>query len=130
MTTPEVTAAALTAENRSIEIDAATLVYRRFGTSETAAPPLLCLQHFRGNLDNWDPAMVDRLAIDREVVLLDNRGVGASTGVVPDNVDDMARDALRFVDALGLERVDLLGFSLAAWSPRRWRSCAQGWSAG
>lgn len=112
MTTPEVTAAALTAENRSIEIDAATLVYRRFGTSETDAPPLLCLQHFRGNLDNWDPALVDRLAVDREVVLLDNRGVGASTGVVPDNVDDMARDALRFVDALGLEQVDLLGFSL------------------
>jgi pimeloyl-ACP methyl ester carboxylesterase len=83
MTTTEVTAAALTAENRSIEIDAATLVYRRFGTSETDAPPLLCLQHFRGNLDNWDPALVDRLAVDREVVLLDNRGVGASTGVVP-----------------------------------------------
>jgi pimeloyl-ACP methyl ester carboxylesterase len=112
MTATDVTAATLTAANRSIEIDAATLVYRRFGEAETDAPPLLCLQHFRGNLDNWDPALVDRLAIDREVVLLDNRGVGASTGVVPDNVDDMARDALRFVDALGLEQVDLLGFSL------------------
>jgi pimeloyl-ACP methyl ester carboxylesterase len=104
--------AALTAENRWVEIEGATLVYRRFGDGESDAPPLLCLQHFRGNLDNWDPALVDRLATDREVVLLDNRGVGGSTGVVPDNVDDMARDALRFVDALGLEQVDLLGFSL------------------
>lgn len=112
MTATEVTAGALTAENRAVAVDSATLVYRRFGTSETGAPPLVCLQHFRGNLDNWDPALVDRLAADREVVLLDNRGVGASTGVVPDNVDDMARDALRFIDALGLEQVDLLGFSL------------------
>jgi pimeloyl-ACP methyl ester carboxylesterase len=103
------TGAALTAENRSLEIDAATLRYRRFGDG---APPLICLQHFRGNLDNWDPALVDPLAADREVILLDNRGVGGSTGVVPDNVEDMARDALRFIDELELVQVDLLGFSL------------------
>ena len=107
--------AALGAENRSVEIDAATLVYRRFGDTESDAPPLLCLQHFRGNLDNWDPALVDRLATDREVILLDNRGVGASTGVVPDNVEDMARDVLRFVDALELTQIDLFGFSLGGY---------------
>jgi pimeloyl-ACP methyl ester carboxylesterase len=103
---------AMTAENRSVEIEGATLVYRRVGDRETDAPPLLSLQHFRGNLDNWDPALVDRLATDREVILLDNRGVGGSSGVVPDNVDEMARDVLRFVDALGLKQIDLLGFSL------------------
>jgi pimeloyl-ACP methyl ester carboxylesterase len=103
------------AENRSVAIEGATLVYRRFGSAERDAPPLLCLQHFRGNLDNWDPAVVDRLAIDREVILLDNRGVGGSTGVVPDNVADMARDVLRFVDALGLRQIDLLGFSLGGY---------------
>ncbi|HTS74436.1 MAG TPA: alpha/beta hydrolase [Gaiellaceae bacterium] len=102
----------LTAENRRAEVDGETFVYRRFGNDGTEAPPLLCLQHFRGNLDNWDPALVDRLAEDRELILLDNRGVGSSTGTVPDNVADMARDALRFVDALGLRRIDLLGFSL------------------
>ena len=102
----------LTAENRAAEVDGETFVYRRFGADETGAPPLLCLQHFRGNLDYWDPALVDRLAEGREVILLANRGVGASTGVVPDNVDDMARDALRFVDVLGLRCIDLLGFSL------------------
>jgi pimeloyl-ACP methyl ester carboxylesterase len=106
------TGTALTAENRSLEIDGATLRYRRFGDSESTVPPLLCLQHFRGNLDNWDPALVDPLAADREVILLDNRGVGGSTGVVPDNVEDMARDALGFIDALALAQVDLLGFSL------------------
>jgi pimeloyl-ACP methyl ester carboxylesterase len=102
----------LTAETRDAEVDGETFVYRRFGNRETDAPPLVCLQHFRGNLDNWDPALVDRLAEDREVVLFDNRGVGSSTGRVPDNVPDMARDALRFVDALELGQIDLLGFSL------------------
>jgi pimeloyl-ACP methyl ester carboxylesterase len=105
----------LTAENRSVEVDGESFVYRRFGNAETDAPPLICLQHFRGNLDNWDPALVDRLARDREVVLLANRGVGSSTGVVPDNVADMTRDVLRFVDALGLREIDLLGFSLGGY---------------
>jgi pimeloyl-ACP methyl ester carboxylesterase len=102
----------LTAENRSIPVDGVSLVYRRFGNEDTDAPPLVCLQHFRGNLDSWDPALVDRLAQDRVVILLDNRGVGASTGAVPDDVTDMARDALLFIDALGLNQVDVFGFSL------------------
>ena len=105
----------LTAENLSLEVGEVSFVYRRFGNEQTDAPPLVCLQHFRGNLDSWDPALVDRLAQDREVILLDNRGVGGSTGVVPDNVTDMARDALAFIDALGLDEVDILGFSLGGY---------------
>src|SRR6478736_874834 len=84
-------------------------------TYQPGQAPLLCLQHFRGNLDFWDPILVDRIARDREVILLANRGVGASTGVVPDNVTDMARDVLRFVDVLGLNEIDLLGFSLGGY---------------
>ena len=102
----------LTAENLSLEVGDVSFVYRRFGNEGTAVPALVMLQHFRGNLDSWDPALVDRLAQDREVILLDNRGVGGSTGVVPENVTTMARDALAFIDALGLEQIDLLGFSL------------------
>jgi pimeloyl-ACP methyl ester carboxylesterase len=102
----------LTAENLSLEVGDASFVYRRFGNEQASLPALVMLQHFRGNLDSWDPALVDRLAQDREVILLDNRGVGGSTGVVPENVTTMARDALAFIDALGLEQIDLLGFSL------------------
>jgi pimeloyl-ACP methyl ester carboxylesterase len=109
------TGSQLTAETESAEIDGATLVYRRFGNRRTGAAQLVCLQHFRGNLDFWDPILMDRVALDREVILLANRGVGSSTGVVPDNVTDMARDVLRFVDALSLEQVDLLGFSLGGY---------------
>jgi pimeloyl-ACP methyl ester carboxylesterase len=105
----------LTAENLSLEVGEVSFVYRRFGNEETVAPALVMLQHFRGNLDSWDPALVDRLAQDREVILVNNRGVGGSTGVVPENVTAMARDALAFIDALGLKQIDLLGFSLGGY---------------
>ena len=105
----------LTAKNLSLEVGDVSFVYRRFGNERTTAPPLVMLQHFRGNLDNWDPALVDRLAQDREVILLDNRGVGGSTGVVPENVTSMARDALAFIDSLALKQIDLLGFSLGGY---------------
>ena len=114
-TTDELSGSQLTAANESIQIDGDSFSYRRFGNEQTDAPPLILLQHFRGNLDSWDPALVDRLAKGREVILLDNRGVGGSTGVVPDNVTDMARDALAFIDALGLKEVDILGFSLGGY---------------
>ena len=105
----------LTAENLSLDVGGDSFVYRRFGNEQTPAPALVMLQHFRGNLDNWDPALVDRLAQDRELILVDNRGVGGSSGVVPENVTNMARDALAFIDALALKQIDLLGFSLGGY---------------
>ncbi len=76
--------------------------------------PLVLLQHFRGNLDNWDPALVDALAAGRRVVTFDNAGVGATTGTTPSTVEAMANDAIAFIEAMGLERVDLLGFSIGS----------------
>jgi pimeloyl-ACP methyl ester carboxylesterase len=103
----------LTAPNLRIEAaNGVTYAYRRFGNSSTGALPLVCLVHYRGNLDNWDPMLVDTIASQREVILVDNAGVGRSTGTVPSSVAQMARDALAFVDALGLKTVDLLGFSI------------------
>jgi pimeloyl-ACP methyl ester carboxylesterase len=72
------------------------------------------LQHFRGNLDSWDPALVDALAGSRRVITFDNAGVGGSTGTTPDTIEQMARDAIAFVTALGLSQVDLLGFSIGS----------------
>src|SRR5262245_2087186 len=87
-----------------------TYAYRRFGSGP--ARPLLCLQHFIGTLDNWDPAVTDPLATVREVILLDNAGVGRSTGKVPTTVGRMAAHVLDFLDALRLDSCDVLGFSL------------------
>jgi pimeloyl-ACP methyl ester carboxylesterase len=85
--------------------------YRDFGAGEV---PLVLLQHFRGSLDNWDPALIDALASERRVVAFDNVGVAGTTGRTPSRVEAMAHDAIAFVDAIGVERIDLLGFSIGS----------------
>jgi pimeloyl-ACP methyl ester carboxylesterase len=85
--------------------------YRETGTGDL---PLVLFQHFRGNLDNWDPALIDALAAARQVIAFDNAGVGGSTGTTPATVTQMARDALAFLDALQISRADLLGFSIGS----------------
>jgi pimeloyl-ACP methyl ester carboxylesterase len=76
--------------------------------------PLVLLQHFRGNLDNWDPALIDGLAATRRVITFDNAGVGGSAGTTPDTIEQMARDAIAFVAAMDFGQVDLLGFSIGS----------------
>jgi pimeloyl-ACP methyl ester carboxylesterase len=96
-------------------LDAANGVrYAYRSTGPADAPPLVLLQHFRGNLDNWDPALVDALARNRRVITFDNRGVAASSGTTPSTVAQMALDAIDFIDGLELGEVDLLGFSLGS----------------
>jgi pimeloyl-ACP methyl ester carboxylesterase len=85
--------------------------YREAGDGEV---PLVLLQHFRGNLDSWDPALIDALASGRRVVTFDNTGVGGSSGKTPDTMAQMARDAVAFITALGLGQVDILGFSIGS----------------
>ena len=100
------------ASTRNIDVAGDVLRYRRVGSPSKTVPPVLMLQHFRGNLDYGDPLLLDTLATHREVVTVDLAGVGNSTGRTPDNVSDMARNALAFVDALGLKEIDIVGFSL------------------
>jgi len=110
-TTAELTQ--LTAPNQRVEAaNGVTYAYRRFGNAERGAPPVLFFTHFRGNLDNWDPALVDAIAAQREVLLLDNAGVAGSSGTVPATFTAMARDALAFVDAVGIRTLDVLGYSI------------------
>ena len=85
--------------------------YRELGDGDV---PFVLLQHFRGNLDNWDPALVDALATDRRVISFDNVGVGATTGETPNTIEAMAHDAIAFIEALNLQQVDLLGFSIGS----------------
>jgi pimeloyl-ACP methyl ester carboxylesterase len=85
--------------------------YREIGEG---TPPLVLLQHFRGNLDNWDPALIDALASGRRVVAFDNVGVGGSTGLTPSTMTQMAIDAIAFLDAMEFVEVDVLGFSIGS----------------
>nr|WSY53608.1 alpha/beta hydrolase [Streptomyces sp. NBC_00886] len=95
--------------------------YRDTGpTDDGAGVPLVLLQHFRGNLDNWDLALIDALSPARRVIAFDNAGVGGSTGTTPNTADRMAHDAIAFIEAigalggLGQGPVDVLGFSLGS----------------
>ena len=110
MNTVSVTNERKLAETQLVEAAGVEFAYRRFG-SQTGVP-LVMLQHFRGNLDNWDPALTTALATEREVVVVDYPGVGSSTGEPAPTIAASARQMIAFVSALGLAQVDLLGFSI------------------
>ncbi|BCY09146.1 alpha/beta fold hydrolase [Actinoplanes sp. L3-i22] len=99
-----------TAPTRHAEANGISFAYRRFGAGPGV--PVVFLQHFMGNLDDHDPAITDALAAGREVILFNNAGVASSTGTTADTVEQTARDAESFIDALGLEQVDLLAHSM------------------
>ena len=104
------TATLETAPTLYVEGNGIRFAYRRLGPA--SGTPLVLLQHFSGNIDAWDPAVVNALAADRPVIVFDNAGVGRSTGQTPDNIAAMAKDAVAFILLLDLPKVDLLGFSL------------------
>ena len=99
-------------ENKRISAEnGVEYAYRETGEGPV---PLVLLQHFRGNLDNRDPALIDALATSRHVVTFDNAGVGASSGTTPNTIEEMARRATAFLNAMACDRVDLLGFSMGS----------------
>jgi pimeloyl-ACP methyl ester carboxylesterase len=100
----------ITAPTQFLQTQKEKYAYRRFGKKSPL--PLLCLQHFTGTLDNWDPFVTDPLAADRDVILFDNAGVGRSTGTVPATIAEMVGHVFAFLDTLGIKRCDVLGFSL------------------
>jgi len=99
-----------TARTQFLQTNGHSYAYRRFGTG--SGLPLLCLQHFTGTLDNWDPAVTDPLAAGREVILFDNAGVGRSSGDVPTTIAGMTGHAVAFLDELGVKTCDVIGYSL------------------
>jgi pimeloyl-ACP methyl ester carboxylesterase len=98
------------AKTQFLETNGVRYAYRRFGSGNR--PPLLCLQHFRGGLDNWDPAVTDGLAQGGSVILFNNAGIASSGGEPANNIADMATHVTAFLDALGLTQIDLFGFSM------------------
>lgn len=99
-----------TAPTKYVEANDVKFSYRTLGPK--SGTPLILLQHFTGTMDSWDPSVVNALAKSRTVVVFNNRGVGATNGVVADNISQMSSDAYAFIQALGYKKVDLLGFSM------------------
>jgi len=103
----------ITVPTRFVEAGGIRYAYRRFGSE--SGTPLVFLQHFRGGLDNWDPLVTDGLAQGRPVFLFNNAGVASSSGETPNTIDAMSDHVAAFVNALGLPRVDVLGFSIGGY---------------
>ena len=95
---------------RTITTDGVTYAYRELGPR--GGIPVIFFVHLAATLDNWDPRIIDPIAKEHHVITFDNRGVGASTGQVPDSVEAMADDAYAFIRALGFDQVDVFSFSL------------------
>lgn len=99
-----------TAKTQYVDVNGVKLAYRRFGRS--TGIPLVMHIHFRGTMDHWDPALINPLAEAREIILLDNSGVGKSSGEVPDNYTAWAKVVIDLVGALDIKKIDMLGFSM------------------
>ena len=93
-----------------VEANGIRFAYRSLGALSEV--PLLFFQHFIGNMDDWDPAITNEIARSRKVILFNNTGVASTKGITPDNVVQMANDAIGFVKALGITKADTLGYSL------------------
>src|SRR3954469_3447763 len=98
------------APTRTISAGGVDFAYRELGPR--GGIPVVLVTHLAAVLDNWDPRVVDGIAVRHHVIAFDNRGVGASTGRTPDTIEAMAKDAVSFIRALGFEQIDLLGFSM------------------
>jgi pimeloyl-ACP methyl ester carboxylesterase len=98
------------APNRSVTAGGVSFVYRDLGPRNGI--PVVFLVHLAAVLDNWDPRVVDGIAAEHRVIAFDNRGVGGSSGTTPSTIEAMAADAVTFTEALGLEQVDIHGFSM------------------
>jgi pimeloyl-ACP methyl ester carboxylesterase len=99
-----------TAPTQFVAAKGIRFAYRRFG--KIGGVPLVFNMHFTGTMDHWDPLVTDGLAATREVILFDNVGISRTSGQVPTSVEEMAANAVAFINALGLAKVDVLGFSL------------------
>jgi pimeloyl-ACP methyl ester carboxylesterase len=101
-------------ESPNKQVSAANGITYAYRDTGEGPMPLILLQRFRGNLDDWDPALIDTLASERRVVTFDNTGVGGSSGATPHTVAEMARDAITLLEALDIEQADVLGYSLGS----------------
>lgn len=102
-----------TTKTKMINAKGTAFAYRELGPHKDI--PIIFLHHLTANMDDWDPAVIDGVAKSRHVITFDNRGVGKTEGTTPDNVVEMAKDALDFIVALGFEKIDLFGFSLGGY---------------
>lgn len=106
-----------TAPTQFIAVNGLRMAYRRFGKKGNL--PLVFFQHFTGTLDNWDPIVLDALSVEREIIIFDNRGIAGSEGEPLHTIEEISQDAISFIEAIGLIKVDLFGFSMGSFAAQQ-----------
>jgi len=113
---------------RTVTTAGTTYAYRELGPR--GGIPVLFFVHLAANLDNWDPRIVDTIAKNRHVITFDQRGVGASSGRVPDTIEEAADHAYEFISALGFDKIDVFSFSMGGMIAQDLIVKHPAWSAG
>jgi len=109
---PDVATTQAQATTRFTTVDGTRFAWRSFGQEQAAQPPLVLLHRFRAAMDDWDPLLLDLLARERQVIAFDNCGVGESGGETPGSLEQAADDTAAFLQAIGVEQADVLGWSM------------------
>lgn len=105
------------AKTRFVNVKGTQFAYRVLG--KDGGVPLVLFPGLGGSMDDWDPAVTDGLAKKYKVIIFDNKGVAASKGTTPDNIQAMADDAIDFIEALHLNKVNIMGFSMGGFIAQR-----------
>ena len=101
---------AQTIPTQYVDVKGTKIAYRRFG--KPSATPLLFLTHFRGTMDLIDPLLLNSIATSRSLILLDNAGVGHSSGSIQPTMQEAGTTVADFLNAIGVHKVDIIGFSM------------------
>lgn len=106
------TITATAAKTQTVDVDGVPFTYRTLGVEKAGEPPLVLMHRFRAEMDDWDPLFLDTLASRRRVIIFNNRGVGSSGGDTNTTLEGAADDVAAFIRALGIEKADILGWSM------------------
>lgn len=105
------------AKTNFINVKGTDFAYRSWG--KEGGIPLVLLPGTGGSMDDWDPAVTDGLAKQYRLIIFDNKGVASSKGTTPNTIQEMANDAIDFIKAMNLSKVNIMGFSMGGFVAQR-----------
>ena len=99
-----------TAKTEHVQVGDINIAYKRFGQGK----PVLFISGTSQTKDAWEPTLLSELAAtNHTVIVFDNRGIGETTvGTKPFSIEQFANDTAGLIDALQIEKADVLGVSL------------------
>jgi pimeloyl-ACP methyl ester carboxylesterase len=88
------------------------VAYKMFGKGE----PILLFNGASDGMDAWDTALLTGLSSNHTVIAFDQRGIANTTvGSKPYTPEQLANDTAGMLDALKIQKADVLGYSLGSY---------------